>query len=259
MNVHAYEDGPPGASPVVFLHGAGMDHTVWRYQTRWLGHRGRRVVAPDFPGHGASDGEPCRSVEEWGEWLVSFLSARVGEAATLVGHSMGGLVAVEVAAQHPDLVGGLILVGTGPRMVPHPALMAAARDDLAEAARFIGGWSLPSGHRGSHPDPGVWERGAIEALLRRSRSGVLAADLASCAAYDAAASAVWITCPSTVVSGSADRMAPFRAAAELSRLIPDADLVVMEGMGHEPMLQGPRLFNRLLDDNLMSYGKPSTR
>jgi pimeloyl-ACP methyl ester carboxylesterase len=244
---------------VVFVHGVGMDHTVWRYQTRRLANRGLRVVAPDLPGHGSSGGGLRRSVPDWAEWLVSFVYSRIDAPAMLVGHSMGGLVSLEAAVRHPTLVERLVLVGVGARMIPHPALLAAATDDLPKAAGLIAGWSMPAAYRGSHPEPGLWEQGAIEALLRRSRPGVLAADLACCAAYDASEVAGEITCPTTLFSGSADRMAAAPGGRELSLLIPGAELVVLEGLGHEPMLQSPLRFNRHLSDILWTGGKPTTR
>lgn len=257
MSIHVYEAGPSGTAPVVFLHGAGMDHTVWRYQTRWLAHRGERVMAPDLPGHGASDGEPRHSVPEWSEWLGEFLDSRVDGAVTLVGHSMGGLISLEIAARDPDAVGRLVLVGVGARMVPHPALLAAAHDDLPKAAGLIAGWSMPPAHRGAHAEPGLWEQGATEALLRRSSPGVLAQDLECCAAYDATGSAGKVTCPTMIFSGTRDRMAAAPAGSELSELIPGAELVRLDGLGHEPMLQDPGRFNRHLTDFLWPDGKAS--
>lgn len=257
MSIHVYDEGPSGAAPVVFLHGAGMDHTVWRYQTRWLAHRGERVVAPDLPGHGASDGEPRSSVPDWSEWLLEFLASRLDGAATLVGHSMGGLISLETAARHPAAVSRLVLVGVGARMVPHPALLAAAHDNLPKAAGLIAGWSMPPAHRGAHAEPGLWEQGATDALLRRSAPGVLARDLEACAAYDATEAAAKVTCPTTILSGTRDRMAAAPAGIELSELIPGAQLVSLDGLGHEPMLQDPRRFNRHLGGFLWPNGKPS--
>lgn len=246
-----------GPAPVVFLHGAGMDHTVWRFQTRWLAHHGRRVLAPDLPGHGAASGEPRRSIPEWGEWFVSYLASQVEEPAILVGHSMGGLISLEAAAAAPERLHRLLLVGVGPRMVPHSDLMTAAHDDLARAAELIAGWSMPPANRGRHPEPGLWEQGAAAALVRRSAPGVLAADLGCCAAYDASPAAAAVACPVTVVAGPLDRMASLREARELSGLFPAAELIVLEGQGHEPMLQSPRVFNRLLGEILKADGKPS--
>src|SRR3546814_6860176 len=55
----------------VFLHGAGMDHTVWALPARYFAHRGRAVLAADLPGHGKSGGAPLKSIAEMADWVRS--------------------------------------------------------------------------------------------------------------------------------------------------------------------------------------------
>ena len=233
-------------TPVLFLHGAGMDHTVWRHQTRWLRARGRGVMAPDFPGHGSQGGEGLASVQEMAVWVAQALE----EPTVVVGHSMGALVALELAATAGLPVTGLVLVGASPRMRVHPALLHAAHRDLALAARLIGGWSFPTAFVGAHPEPGTWQTGATTRLVEASRPGVLARDLEACAAYDAGARAPEVTVPALVVAGRADRMTPSRPARSLSDAIGGARFVALDGVGHEPMTQDPRRFNALLAEQL---------
>lgn len=242
---------------VVFVHGAGGDHTVWRYQTRWLASRGVGVWAPDLPGHGRSGGEALGSVEEWAKWLAAHIEG-LG-SPTVVGHSMGALIALETAVAHPEAVGRLVLVGAAAEMPVHPDLLAAAEHDLPEAARMIAAWSLPAGHVGGHPEPGLWQEGGIRRLLQRSRPGVLAADLRACAAYDGTSRAEACTVPTTVVAGSEDRMVRPRSSQRLAETIPGAAYVEIAGAGHEPMVQCPQRFNRLLWQILTSDGKSEDR
>lgn len=254
MTVHVHTGGKNGeGSSLTFLHGAGMDHTVWRFQTRRLANRGWRVLAPDLPGHGGSDGPPLESIEEGVEWVEKFLLDR-DAGGTVVGHSMGGLLALETALRRPELVRRLVLVGTGTRMPVHPALLAAAREDLPRAARLIAGWSMPPAHEGGHPEPGMWEQGAIVRLIESSRPGVLATDLAVCAAYEATRLRE-VRADTLVVAGDADRMVAGPAVAALAEGIGRARLVVMAGAGHEPMVQQPRAFTRTLVDFLDGDGK----
>src|SRR5436309_646075 len=83
---------------VVHLHGAGFDHTAWALHSRWFAHHGYSVLAPDMPGHGRSCGAPLRSIAEMADWTAALLEAAGVEKSTLVGHSMGSLVALETAA-----------------------------------------------------------------------------------------------------------------------------------------------------------------
>ena len=95
---------------VIFLHGSGMDHTVWNLQTRYFAFHGYSVLAIDFPGHGRSEGLPLESIEQMADWIPELISAAIEasgsglECASLVGHSMGALVALECAARYPEKV-----------------------------------------------------------------------------------------------------------------------------------------------------------
>ena len=246
MTLYVHTGGTPSVSgrPVVFLHGAGGDHTVWRFQTRRLASLGYGILAPDLPGHGRSGGEPCESIPAWGEWLAWFLDERVGRPATVVGHSMGGMIALQAAASRPEAFSRLIVVGSGRSMPVHADLLHAARHDLPRAAALIAGWSVPGSDRGGHPEPGTWQKGGIERLLERSRPEVLATDLEACNACRVPAESIGVS--TDVIIGSQDRMAGRKAGEELAAAIPGATLHVMEGAGHDPMVQMPRTFNRLL-------------
>ena len=80
---------------VVFVHGAGMNRTAWQLQARNVAHNGRRVFAVDLPGHGRSQGQPLRSITEMADWLALFMEASETGPATIIGHSMGALVALD--------------------------------------------------------------------------------------------------------------------------------------------------------------------
>jgi pimeloyl-ACP methyl ester carboxylesterase len=249
-----------GTETVVLVHGAGLDHTVWRYQSRWLDNHGFRVVAPDLPGHGENREPGLTSVPAYADWLEKYLWDLAPDSApTLVGHSMGSLIAIDLAGRTTSSVARLVLVGSSRQMKVHPQLIAAAQTDLARAAALIGGWSLPGSFTGGHPEPGTWHRGAIERLVVRSHPGVLAGDLVACAAYDCADAASRIQLPTLLISGAEDRMTPARNAMELAGLIPGAEIVLLSGAGHEPMFQQPQRFNRLLEKWLVDGGKPTSR
>src|SRR5690606_27252335 len=69
---------------VVFLHGAGMDHSVWSMQSRYLAHHDHAVLALDIPGHGFSEGPPLQSIKEIADWTAAALGAAGVEKASLV-------------------------------------------------------------------------------------------------------------------------------------------------------------------------------
>ncbi|MEO0036062.1 MAG: hypothetical protein RLZZ501_2085 [Pseudomonadota bacterium] len=225
------------ARPVVLLvHGAGADHSVWALQSRGLARRGFAVLACDLPGHGRSGGAAPVSIAAIADGLADLLAAVGGARATVVGHSMGALAALDLAARHPERVGALVLLGAAARMPVHPDLLAAARDDLPRAAAMIAGWGhggAPGGVPGLHP-PALTRR-----LVEASPPGVLAAGLAACAAYDGTEAAARVRAPTLLLVGGADRMSPAKAGQALAGLIPGARITRLEGAGHMLMADRP--------------------
>lgn len=229
----------PDLPAILFVHGAGMDHTVWALQTRYFAHHGRSVLAVDLPGHGRSEGEGLDSIAAIADWLAQVITAAGYREAALVGHSMGALAAFECAARHPDQVRALALLGAAPKMPVHPDLLAAAEADDGRAFGLITSWGHGrAAHLGGHPAPGLWMLGGGERLLERSAPGVLHRDLAACNAFDhAAETARRVRCPTKLVLGSDDLMTPARAGAKLAALIAGAETTVIEGAGHMMMIE----------------------
>lgn len=229
-----------GQDSVVFLHGAGMDHTIWALQTRYFAHHGRSVLAPDLPGHGRSAGPALDSIAAMAAWVDAFLQAAGVATAALVGHSMGALIALETAARFPDRVRALALLGAAPRMPVHPDLLAAAEANEHLAYDLVTSWGHgPTGHVGGNRAPGLWLMGGGERLLERSAPGVLHRDLAACHAYDGSAAAARVICPTLLVLGSDDRMTPAKAGRKLAGAIPGAQVTEIAGCGHMMMLEKP--------------------
>jgi len=219
---------------VVFLHGAGFDHTDWQLLARWFAHRGSSVLAPDLPGHGASGGAPLQSIGEMADWTAALIEAAGAKDATIFGHSMGSLIALETAARHPARVRALALICTAASMPVSPELLGAAEANDRAAIDMVNLWG--HGHRaglGGSLAPGMWMTGGGEKILERTAPGVLYADLAACNGYrDALASAAKVKVPVTVVLGERDQMTPAKSGRQLAAALPDARLVVLPGAGN---------------------------
>lgn len=234
-------DFDPALPVAVLLHGAGMDHTAWCLQTRWLAHHGVSVLALDLPGHGRSGGAPLASVGELADWVVALLDALGVERATLAGHSMGALVALDAAARHGGRVAGLALFGVAERMPVHPDLLALAATNQPDAVELVVGWGFgPRGHVGGSPVPGMALLPAGRRLIQQARPGVLGVDLSVCNAYgDAADAAAAIRCPTVLVLGDGDRMTPAKAGRALAARIAGARVEALAGVGHMMMSEAP--------------------
>lgn len=226
---------------VVFVHGAGMDHTVWTLQTRWFAHHGRNVFAIDLPGHGRSAGAALGAIEAQADWLLHCLDAAGLAQAALVGHSMGALVCLEAAARGPGRVWALALLGVSPAMTVHPDLLAAARAGDHAAIDLVASWSFGRrAHLGGAQAPGLWMLAGGVRLLERDAAAALAIDLAACDAYAGARDAAKkLRCPALLLAGALDRMTPAAGARELAGLIDDARVVEFAGCGHMMMVEKP--------------------
>src|SRR4051812_25535970 len=112
---YAYTGGrafDPSLPAIVFVHGAAFDHSVWQWQSRYLAHHGYSVLAVDLPGHGRSPGPPRATIGHMADWIAALIEAAGLKSATVVGHSMGSLVALDTALRHPARVSRLALIGT---------------------------------------------------------------------------------------------------------------------------------------------------
>jgi pimeloyl-ACP methyl ester carboxylesterase len=247
-----HREGLPFA---VFLHGAGFDHTAFALQSRWLAFRGWNVLAPDLPGHGRSEGPPLASVEAMAHWTLQLMDAAGAAQAVLIGHSMGALVALETAAQAPERVRRLLLIGAAGKMPVHPDLLDAARRNHHDAIDMVNVWGhgAAAGIGGSRA-PGVWMVGAGERILERTAPGVLYNDLSACNAYDGLVRASAVTAPALLVSGQNDLMTPIRAARALVAALPAARLTVLPGAGHMLLAERPNALVGAMQDGILGEG-----
>jgi pimeloyl-ACP methyl ester carboxylesterase len=225
----------------LFIHGAGMDHTVWALQARYFAHHGLSVLAVDLPGHGRSGGELLRSIGAMVSWIVRLLDVAGVQKAALVGHSMGALIGLEVAASASARARSLALLGVAEHMPVHPDLQAAADGNRRLGPELVSSWAHGrSGHLGGNPAPGLWMMGGSLQLLARAPAGALAADLAACNAYDGAcAAAARVSCPTLLLLGGLDRMTPPAKAKPLAEAIARARTVVLPAAGHMLMSERP--------------------
>src|SRR5712675_2443970 len=91
----------PSKRSIVFIHGAGLDHSSFGLQSRYFGYHGWNVLAVDLPGHGRSEGPPVPTIGGLAQWIFTVLDFLGIKTASIAGHSMGSLTALESAAQQP--------------------------------------------------------------------------------------------------------------------------------------------------------------
>lgn len=244
----------PAQPAIVFIHGAGLDHTCWQLQSRWFAWHGWSVLAVDLPGHGRSEGPPLESIAAMSAWIEGMLDATGSKTAALVGHSMGAVIALETAARLPERITRLALLGVSATMPVHPTLLTAAKDEPDRAYDMMTGWCFANAAKiGGNPAPGMWMTGGARALLGCGRDLALAADLAACNAWTTAATtAAAVKVPTLLVLGESDVMTPARKGQELAKLIARAHAVTLPGCGHMMMQERP---DATLDALIAHFGR----
>lgn len=227
----------------LFIHGAGHDHSVWTLQTRYFAHHGWNVIAPDLPGHGRSNGPALERIEDLAQWIIALAHKLGTERPVVIGHSMGALIALQVAATAPELAGRLALIGAVAPMPVAPALLDATLSNRDKAHALINQWSFaPRSQIGASSIPGMNLTALNERLMQRQAPGVLHTDMAACNAYlagfDAAAR---VRCPTLLLSSAQDRMTPPKATAPLAAAFGDIrpTRVVLPDAGHAMMSESP--------------------
>lgn len=244
-----WQDGRP---LLVFIHGAGNDHSVWALQARALAQSGWNVLTPDLPGHGQSeDLSSIDSVRDYADWIHRLAESLGHESYGVVGHSMGACIAVDLAASSPERIEKLAALGAGEAIPVNDTLLENTLQRPLEAHRFITAFGHGRGaHFGRAETPGLWMLGSAMALLDRCAPAVLHRDFAACNEWRGGQAASSIRCPTLVLSGAVDRMTPPRAGRALAARVEGARFEILDDTGHMMMAESPSAVTARLRDFL---------
>ncbi|WP_281684398.1 alpha/beta fold hydrolase [Thalassobaculum salexigens] len=231
----------PARPALVFVHGAGMDHTVWTLQTRYFAHHGWSVLALDLPGHGGSAGPALEDVPAMAAWVRKAVSAAGATKFAVAGHSLGALIALEAASRAGEDALALMMLGAAAAMPVNPALQGAADKGEHSAVEAMIGWGFGRPAQiGGNRAPGAWMPGAGLRTLERGLKGPLGIDLKASNGYAGAVEAAGkVACPVLIVAGDDDRMTPLKGAKALAGSFADARLAVLPATGHMMSIERP--------------------
>ncbi len=219
---------------LLFIHGSGQSHLSWLLQARFFANRGWSVLSPDLRGHYLSGGTPLDSITEMADWYGALLDDLGVASAVVIGHSQGGLTALELARRHSAKVAGLAIVASAAAIGVNQALLDLARDDEDRAFSSMVSWGHGTvGHSHSHSFPGQSHLIYGNRLMAQNSGGTLLADLTACANYrDGEVAAAAVSCPSLLILAEKDRMVPARQGHALAALIAGSTTHVVAGAGH---------------------------
>lgn len=263
--LHLLAKGDPADRTVLLVHGVTLQAGIWRYQFA-LADR-YRIVAIDQRGHGRSvAGRDGYGLDRLADDLADVLVALDLRSVVLVGHSMGGMACMRLAARHPELfherVAAMMLVATTADPVLGVGSASAHRRAGTRIEHRGGriGWDRlptvvpPDNDLGFGLTRLVFGEGALphhvdvtRQMVERMDRAALHQSVVGLLANDALTGLGAITVPCVVVVGSRDLLTPVRAARRIAGALPQAELHVLHGAGHQLMLERPAELAELLD------------
>lgn len=253
-----YLDSQEKNAPVVLLlHALGADSESWGYQVQAILQAGMRPLVPDLPGFGRSI---LPENEHWSiRWTARQMIALLDECgvktADVVGLSLGGTVALQMALSYPQRVSRLVIANS----------FAALRPDHWGGWFYLGKRFVAANLRGINAQAEWVARRVFPAaeqgeLRSRLVQKVLAANprayreaMRSLALFDVRARLCEIQLPTVIISGAQDTTVPLANQAVLARSIRGARQVIIPNAGHGVSVEQPEAFNRALMDFLMTH------
>lgn len=242
-----------GKGPVLlFLHGFAESHLIWEQQIRYFSSNGYTVIAPDLPGFGASDVWPEISIPVYAEVVQQMLLHENAVPCSVFGHSMGGYIALSIAAQYPSLVSALGIIHS------HPFADSSERIEARhKSVSFIRQYGLspylkqlypsffPAGYPLEHPD-------VLAKLIHPSQDfdadGVCAALLAMAKREDASDVLRNFSGSVLFILGQDDALVPANEQMLSQTTMPvHATVCLLDGVGHMSMFEAPEQLHHFLD------------
>jgi pimeloyl-ACP methyl ester carboxylesterase len=253
--------GPADGVPVVLIHGHPFHRGMWAPQAADLAREGRRVLAADLRGYGASEVVPgITPLEEFARDTAGLMDVLGMERAVIAGLSMGGQIAMEFHRLFPDRVAGLVLADTQP--VGETPAGKAFRRAMAERllAEGMSGYAdevldkmLAPYNVTALPEVAAH----VREMMRTTDPGGAAAALRGRAERpDYRATLRRVAVPALVVVGADDTYTPVADARAMHALLPDSTLVVVQGAAHLPNAERPAEFNAALRRFLRGLPRP---
>jgi pimeloyl-ACP methyl ester carboxylesterase len=209
---------------LLFLHGAGGNElSLARLFDRLPG---RARLAPSYPGRCGSAGAPLESVCALADWAAALLEASGEPSAIVIGHSLGGGVALELALRHPTKVSGLVLLSTGARLRVSPSILSMMREATLKGDAV-------------HTSSFAYRRDTDSELVaeatrdtKHTPPPAAACDWAAADGFDRLNDLGAITARALVIAGAEDELTPPKYARYLATRLPRAELLVLERAGH---------------------------
>jgi pimeloyl-ACP methyl ester carboxylesterase len=238
-----------GKEVVLFIHGAGGGQYTWSCQKGFFEKQFNPIII-ELPGHGESGREGEEEIWRYAQHVHAFLKALSLSKVFLVGHSMGGAILQTLALNHPEVIKGLVLVGTGVRLRVLPMILDGIKNNFEGIVRKINQLSY------SRKVPSdLVEKGIVGVL--RCRPEVLYGDFLACDRFDIMNEVEKIDLPTLILCGDEDELTPVKYSQFLQSRIKRSKLEILPHAGHMVMMESASAFNEkireFIFDNLKGF------
>ncbi|MBV9709555.1 MAG: alpha/beta hydrolase [Ktedonobacteraceae bacterium] len=233
-------------STLVFIHGSGDNRHAWRLQIEHFGKE--RAIAIDLPGHGERvDSLPAEvTVQDYTRVVYEIVKDELKlERPVIVGHSLGGAIALMLALEYGNELSGLILVGTGARLRVHTTYLTEALESPEAAQQHLIEVCVIPEHVATLKEAILQDQGTPKA-------GILYRDLRACDKFDVMSRLHEISLPMLIICGSEDRLTPPKYSQflleKLTGVKQGATLQIIPGAGHYVMREQAEMVNRAIEE-----------
>ena len=216
-----YRKDSSSNTPYLLIHGAGSQYMDFPSLMR----RNLQTIAIELPSHGRSPQRDSASIEDYAQDIIAFLDALNLEKVIVIGHSMGGGIAQQIALDYPERLKGLILIATGARLAVNSAIIEGILTHPEETARSVTRWSW-----GNFADDALIEQGI--AHLLETPLELIQGDYIACNQFDVRSRLSEIKAETLIIAGAKDKMTPLEWNQALADNIPNNLLAIFEKSGH---------------------------
>ena len=225
-------------SPLICLHGYALDHTIWLEMAEEM-KSDVRLILPDLRGHGKSTAPIGKySMRAMAEDVLQTMDSLGLERAYIAGHSMGGYIALALAAHHPDRISYLALVASH-AFADLPEKKIARLEDI-ERVKYSSPAEVLSGMPGKltrNPEVAEYCKKLISQTSKNGVMGVLAGMSERPDRIEVMAS---LKIPVIVIAGTDDQLIPLETSKEMAKRVKGIQLIEILNTGHMPMMENPR-------------------
>ncbi len=247
MNINIERCGQ--GESIIFLHGSAWNTRMWYRQSDSL-RSSMEVMLVDLPGHGNSPGDGCDSVEEYRDEVYEAIKGLDVGCCYVAGHSLGGAIAMSLALSYPEVVKGVVLIGTGARLKVLPQILEGVKENKENTINKIIALAFSKKASSALRKDGFDE-------MMKCNAEVIYKDFNACDRFDIMDSIRSLKTPALIMCGTEDSLTPPKYSRYLNEALPGSGLLLIDDAGHMVMMEKPEEVNRAIEKFVETLRKAS--